>query len=183
MIAPTRLAALVVVLAAVAAWATADACGLEGGPGDSFGAAYPGSLAVAFAAHDALIAGSLLPDPVLEAGESHDRGDKRLRQLAGALPAHRATAAIAVLLIEPGTWTRLTPRAGAWVVTEHVEGPAEGETTLIASELAVRDLTDGRLTAREAMARGLLSVDIREPLTAALVQTFPDRTISDEPGS
>lgn len=98
--------------------------------------------------------------------------------LAKALPVLDGAGPIAVLLIEPGLWTRLMPMAGAWFVTEHAEGPGVGEVTLIASELAVRDLANGRLTTREAMARGLLSVDSCGPLVAALLQAYPDKPAS-----
>ena len=82
-----------------------------------------------------------------------------------------------MLLIETGTWTRLTPKAGVWRVTEHAEGPRADDVTLIASELALRDLVDGRLSVNESLARGLVTVSgnrrFRELLIAALRQAYP----------
>ena len=140
--------------------------------------AHPDSLAVAFATHDAVSAGVLMPDTALQATLAHDRADDRLRALAAALPVQDHAGSIAVLLIETGGWTLLTPKDGVWVVSEHVDGPQSGETTLIASELAVRDLASGRLAASDAMAHGLLSVSVGEPLAAALMQAYPDRSSS-----
>lgn len=155
---PTRLAGLVVMLAAAASWVSAEACGLEGGLGDSWGAAHPGSLDVAFATRDAIASGALAPDPALEPAAAHERSDERLRLLAAALPAPQASSPIAVLLIEPGLWTRFTPKAGLWAMTEHADGPQASDATLIASEPALRDLVGGRLSADEALHRGVLAV-------------------------
>ncbi len=176
----TRLAGFVLAFAVMAPSLPAAACGLEGGMGDSFGAAHPGSLEVAFAARDALDAGVLAPDAALESTLGHDRSDDRLRTLAAMLPARKSAAPIAVLLIETGTWTRLTPNAGVLVVTEHAEGPKAQDATLIASELALRDLASGRMSATEALARRVVVVSsdgcCRDQLVAALKLAYPTRS-------
>lgn len=176
----TRFAGFLLAFAVMAPSLPAAACGLEGGMGDAFGAAHPGSLEVAFAARDALDAGVLTPDGALESSLGHDRSDDRLRALAASLPARKAAAPIAVLLIESGTWTRLTPKAGVLVVTEHAEGPQAQDVTLIASELALRDLAGGRMSAEDALARRIVIVSsdgcCREPLVAALKQAYPARS-------
>lgn len=173
--AAAALAALVITLAAATASAPAASCGLEGGTGDSFGTAHPGSLEVAFAVHDAMLAGLVEPDPTLPPAWAHLRGDGRLRMLTAALPMTDAAAPISVLLIERGTWTRLTPKAGTWVATTLADRPDASEFTLMASELAVRDLIGGRLTAKDAMARGLLVVTGQASLVAALNQAYPSQ--------
>jgi hypothetical protein len=120
----------------------------------------------------------LNPDTALPSSLAHDRADDRLRVLAASLPVRGRTGPVAVLLIESGVWTLLTPRDDAWVVSEHVDGPQSGDTTLIASELALRDLASGRLAASDAIALGLLSLSVHEPLAAALMQAYPDRSSS-----
>lgn len=99
--------------------------------------------------------------------------------LAAALPAPKLAAPLAVLLIEPGIWTRLTPRAAAWAVTEHADGPKENDIALIVSEPALRDLIDGRLSGDAALERGVVMVSgdrlYREPLIAALRQAYPGK--------
>ena len=135
---------------------------------------------LAFAARDALDAGVLAPDAALESTLGHDRSDDRLRTLAAMLPARKSAAPIAVLLIETGTWTRLTPKAGVLVVTEHAEGPKAQDATLIASELALRDLASGRMSATEALARRVVVVSsdgcCRDQLVAALKLAYPTRS-------
>ena len=172
-----RLAEFIVALAAASPWAPLAACGLEGGLGNALSAAYPGSLEVAFAARDAIEGGLLELDPALDPILAHDRADERLRALAAEMTAPKSTAAVAVLLIESGPWTRLTPKVGVWTVTEHIDAPQANDFTLIASELAVRDLVGGRLSADESLSRGLVVVSgerrYREPLSTALRQAFP----------
>jgi hypothetical protein len=174
---PTQLAKFVVGLAAAAPWALAAACGLEGGLGDSWSAAHPGSLNVAFATRDAMAGGVLAPDEALQPSAAHERADERLRLLAEALPAPKASGPVAVLLIEAGYWTRLTPKAGKWTLTEHAEGPKASDAALIASEPALRDLVGGRLSADEALQRGVLALSgnagHRQTLLAALRQAYP----------
>ena len=174
-----QLAGIVIAVVAAAPGLPVAACGLEGGPGDSFGAAHPDSLGVAFAARDAIDKGMLARDSALEATLAHDRADDRLRKLAAELPAPKAAASVAVLLVEAGTWTRLEPKAGTWAVTSHADGPQRHDTTLVASELALRDLVGGRLSGIESLARGLVVVSgdrrNREALVSALRQAYPGK--------
>lgn len=172
----TRLSQFVVVLAAAAPWVPAAACGLESGLGDSWSAAHSGSLNVAFATRDAIASGVLVPDPALEPTPAHKRADERVQMLAAAVLENKSATPVAVLLIESGVWTRLTPK-GTWVVTEHVDSPQTSDATLITSELALRELISGRLSAGEALQRGVLALSAesccRETLLAALRLMYP----------
>ena len=119
----------------------------------------------------------LAPEPALDAALAHERTDDRLRALAAALSVPKAPVSIAVLVVEPGIWTRLKPKAGSWGVTGHADGPQRMDITLIASELALRDLASGRLSAADSLARGLVVVvgdrRNREALASALQKAYP----------
>jgi hypothetical protein len=175
------LSALVMALATGSVTQSAWACGLEGGLGDALSAAHDGSLDVAFATRDAITSGWLIPDPDLETEAAHDRADERLRTFAAALPlAPRGARPFAVLLVEPGVWTRVSPRAGRWSLATHIEKPGSGETAVLASEPALRKLVDGQLSADQALSTGVLAVRgvpaERDRLIATLRQVFPDRS-------
>jgi hypothetical protein len=174
-----QLVALAVVLAAATYGVSAAACGLEGGLGDAWSAAHAGSLEVALATRDAIASGALLPDPVLEPALAHERADEHVRRLAAALPMGPSATPVAVLVIEPGLWTRLTPQASVWIVAEHADGPQASDAALIVSESALRDLVGGRLSADEALQRGVLALShekcCRESLLVALRQAYPSQ--------
>lgn len=172
------LTALLVTLATGSVPQAAWACGLEGGIGDALSAAHEGSLDVAFATRDAIASGWLIPDPELEMEAAHDRADERLRTFAAALPVYlRGAKSFAVLLVEPGVWTRVSAKASGWALATHVEKPGNRETTLLASESALRNLISGQLSADKAIESGVLMVRgepvERERLIAALRQTYP----------
>jgi hypothetical protein len=173
-----RLSVLATALAVVAVIPAARACGLEGGLGNAFAVAHDGSLAVAFAARDAIANGRLAGDPRLETEAAHERADERLRVFAAALPvAPRRGSSFAVLLVEPGVWTRVRAKAGSWELASHVDKPVAGETAVLASEAALRNLIDGQLSAEQALAQGLLTVHgeatQQDRLIAMLRVAFP----------
>ena len=176
------LIALVMALATGSVTQSASACGLEGGLGDAFSAAHEGSLDVAFATREAITSGWLIPDPVLETEAAHDRADERLQTFAAALPAApRGARPFAVLLVEPGVWTRVSTKAGRWSLATHVEKPGSGETAVLASEAALRNLISGQLSADKALLSGVLTVRgetaERDRLIATLRQVFPEKSI------
>ena len=175
------LSALVMALATGFVTQSASACGLEGGLGDAFSAAHEGSLDVAFATRDAITSGWLIPDHVLETEAAHDRADERLRTFTAGLPiAGRGAKPFAVLLVESGVWTRISPKAGRWSLATHIEKPGSSETAVIASEPALRKLVDGQLSADHALSKGVLSVRgepaERDRLIATLRQVYPERS-------
>lgn len=175
------LSALVVALVTGFITQSASACGLEGGLGDAFSAAHEGSLDVAFATRDAITSGWLVPDPVLETEAAHDRADERMRMFAAGLPAaQRGARPFAVLLVESGVWTRISPKAGRWSLAIHIEKPDSSETAVLASEAALRKLVDGQLSAEQALSNGVLTVRgepvARDRLIAKLRQVYPDRS-------
>jgi hypothetical protein len=177
------LIALVMALATGSVTQSASACGLEGGLGDAFSAAHEGSLDVAFATREAITSGWLIPDPALETEAAHDRADERLQMFAAALPvAPRGAKPFAVLLVEPGVWTRVSPKAGRWSLAIHVEKPSGSEVTVLASEPALRNLIAGQLSADKALSSGVLIVrgEIveRDRLIATLLQIYPERKIT-----
>lgn len=171
---------LVMALATGSVTQSAWACGLEGGLGDAFSAAHDGSLDVAFATRDAIASGWLIPDPELEMEAAHERADERLRTFAAALPvAQRGAKSFAVLLVESGVWTRVSPKAGRWSLATHVDKPGGSETAVLASEPALRNLINGQLSADKALSDGVLTVRGETPeqdrLVATLRQIFPER--------
>lgn len=197
------LSALVMALATGSITQSALACSLEGGLGDAFSVAHEGSLDVAFAAQDAITSGWLIPDPVLETKAAHDRADERLRTFAAGLPvAGRDAKPFAVLLVEYGVWTRVSPKSARrsfavplvesgvwtrvslesdrWSLATHIEKPDSSETAVLASELALRELLAGQLSADHALSKGVLTVRgataEQDRLIATLRQAFPDRS-------
>ncbi|GAA5183454.1 hypothetical protein GCM10025771_35080 [Niveibacterium umoris] len=172
------LTGLAAALLATTLCAAATACGLEGGMGDSLAAAHEGSLAVAFAAHDAISSGWLSPDTALDTQAAHERADERLRAFVAALPAApRSMRAFAVLQVEAGVWTRVSARAGRWSLATHVDG-LHTDTTVLASGAALRDMVSGQLSADRALSMGLLAVHgdtaARDRLLGLLRQAYPD---------
>ncbi|WP_157651347.1 hypothetical protein [Dechloromonas denitrificans] len=175
------MSALVMALATGSITQSASACGLEGGLGDAFSAAHEGSLDVAFATRDAIASGWLIPDPVLETEAAHDRADERLQMFAAGLPfARHGARPFAVLLVESGVWTRVSPKAGRWSLATHIEKPGSSETAVLTSEPALRKMVDGQLSADQALSNGVLTVRgdpaERDRLISTLRQVYPDRS-------
>jgi hypothetical protein len=64
--------------------------------------------------------------------------------------------AFAVVLIGPMLWTRFEANEGAVTMIPHATGPAPGDVVLVSDEAVMSALAEGRITAREARAEGLV---------------------------
>jgi hypothetical protein len=83
----------------------------------------------------------------------------RLEDLRGRVHAAldgQAMPAFAVVLIGPMLWARFEANDGGVTLVPHATGPAPGDVVLVSDEAVVAALAEGRTTAREARAQGLV---------------------------
>jgi hypothetical protein len=64
--------------------------------------------------------------------------------------------AIAMLLIGPMLWARFEGQEGTVSLESHATGPVGDDVVLVTDEPVVAALAEGRITAREARAQGLV---------------------------
>jgi hypothetical protein len=81
-------------------------------------------------------------------------GELRHRIDAGL--AGQPMPAIAVVLIGPMLWTRFESTAGSVNMVSHATGPVGDDVVIVTDEAVIAALAEGRLTAREARAQGLV---------------------------
>lgn len=143
------------------------ACGYDGMPID-LGLAHPASLEVSLAIHQAYQGGLLAKPLPLAGGFAMRRALNALEKLRGRLPD--ATGSFNLLLVEPGLWARFDAFEGAWQLTLHTPPPTVGEPVAIVGEGALLAMVGGRLSARQALAAGVLRLDA-EPHQAQRWQT------------
>ncbi len=170
------LPALAAVMAAVALAGSppAQACGYHDPASASVGMlnwAYPDALHVRTAVWMAQASGLLARrEPLPEADplsvtfrfqQSIRLRDTqaRLEELRGRV--HTALAgqpmpAFAMVLIGPMLWTRFESPEGTLNMVSHATGPARDDVVIVTDEAVVAALADGRITAREARAQGLV---------------------------
>ena len=123
---PRRIAAAQCLLWALAA-APAGACGYHGLLGDSFSASYPGSIDVAIALRSALDRKQLKAAPAVPPLLGLVRSTRWLEDLGRWAGSSAAGAPdFALLLVEPGLWTRYRKKGGGFVMEPHVAEPAAG---------------------------------------------------------
>ncbi len=79
-----------------------------------------------------------------------------LRHRIDAGLAGQPMPAIAVVLIGPMLWTRFESIAGNVNMVSHATGPVGEDVVIVTDEAVVAALAEGRLTAREARAQGLV---------------------------
>jgi hypothetical protein len=84
--------------------------------------------------------------------------------------------AFAVLLIGPMLWTRFESTAGSVNMVSHASGPVGDDIVIVTDEAVVAALAEGRITAREARAQGLVKTygnrERVEHLSALLDRSF-----------
>ncbi|MEW6454165.1 MAG: hypothetical protein AB1490_26230 [Pseudomonadota bacterium] len=151
-------AALLAATAGVAA-----ACGFDSPLGNTFTPMHPKSMAVAFAVRDATVAGAIEPatDPAAAGQAGYWRAVGHLTALQRALSATHVEggAAVSVLFIDSGLWARLTPTANGFAMDVHTEGAKDGDVAIITSEPVLAAILEKRLSAADALQRGLIVVD------------------------
>jgi hypothetical protein len=87
--------------------------------------------------------------------------------------------AFAMVLIGPMLWTRFESAGGSVNMVLHDTGPVSDDVVLVTDEAVVVALTEGRFTAREARAQGLVKTygdrERADRLSALLDRTFESK--------
>jgi len=169
---PRRLVAAQCLIWALAA-APAGACGYHGLIGDSFSASYPGSIDVAIALRTALDRNQLKAAPGMPPLMGLVRSTRWLEDFGRWAGQHAAAAPdFAVLLVEPGLWTRYRRQGGGFAMEPHVAAPAAGEVVVITGETALQALVERRLTLADALKTGVLRFEGAPEAVDRLQQTL-----------
>ena len=79
-----------------------------------------------------------------------------LRNRIDTALAGQPMPAFAVVLIGPMLWTRFESTAGSVNMVSHATGPVGDDVVIVTDEAVVAALAEGRITAREARAQGLV---------------------------
>jgi hypothetical protein len=144
----------------------AGACGFHGAMGDGFSAMHPRSLEVAFAVREAADQGRLdaaLLDVRAAGVLGVVRATKHLRELGlqlGENPeAWSAAPSMTLLFVESALWARYARSAQGMTPQVHIQGPEAGDVVVVTSEAVINAILAGRLSAGEAMNRGLMVLD------------------------
>ena len=61
---------------------------------------------------------------------------------------------LAIVLIEPMLWSRISPAKGAPELAIHVDGPASGDVVMVTEAVVIAAINVGTLTAGEALGSG-----------------------------
>ena len=159
---------LAVVLAGTTLVGHASGCGLEGDPVTlqmvAMGYAYPDSLNVMATVSQARLAGKL--DRTISIGvqtpEQLRRASLRIGAALWQMRARLARGApgdapsLAIVLIEPMMWSRISTAKGAPELTIHVNGPATGDVVVVTEAVVIAAINEGTLTTGEALSAGLI---------------------------
>jgi len=76
-------------------------------------------------------------------------------RLASDAPAE-APPALAIVLLEPMLWSRLSTEAGTLKLAFHVDGPVRGDVVAVTEEPVIAAINGGTLSAGDALSLGLL---------------------------
>ena len=167
-----RIAAAQCLFWALAA-APAGACGYHGLIGDSFSALYPGSIDVAIALRSALDRNQLKAAPAVPPLLGLTRSTRWLEDFGRWAGQHSVTAPdFAVLLVEPGLWTRYRKQGSGFAMESHVATPENGDVVLITGEPALQALVERRLSLAEALKAGVVRFEGAPEAVARLQQTL-----------
>jgi hypothetical protein len=146
--------------------ASASACAYHGGFQGGISATHPSAVDVASAIEAAEQAGTLesrsLAAPLASLVGYHRtvKQIERLRdQLSSADRRRSAPLAFSLLLIESALWSRFMPELTGIALNIHTPGPERGEPVVLTAAPVIRAVLDGRLSASEALNRGLIRVE------------------------
>lgn len=169
------VAALGLFAAAVGMPSPAASCGYHGALGDGFSALHPRSIGVAIAIREAadehvLDRESVSPKLVdlLALHRATARLD-RLRNSLQALTAGMAIPSFSLLLVESGMWSRYVIEGDTIRLIAHVDAPPAGEPVVVTGNSVLIAIGAHRLTAEDAVRRGLIAVDGPPRLAASLI--------------
>lgn len=136
---------------------------------------YPGSLSVAVAlrkaADSGVIDATALQTPS-RSGALYIDAVRRLQAFRKVLAASPAAAdlpaSFSLGYVESWLWSRYSLADGKVRVDIHTNGPTNGETVVLTSEAVLTELLAGRLSAKRALADGMIRIDGNESQKTAM---------------
>ena len=119
--------------------------------------------------------------PLLAFAHAGRRLDQVRRALADVMEADRAPVSIALLLVEPGLWTRYRVDAGKVVADVHAAGPEPDDVVIVTGEAVLQALIEQRMSLDLAIADGLLVSAGRSTEATGAVNAFGRLSIQATP--
>jgi hypothetical protein len=100
-------------------------------------------------------------DPASAGRAGYWRAVGHLTALQRALSAahDESRTPVSVLFIDSGLWARLTPAADGFSMDVHTDGAKPGDAVVVTSEPVLAAILEKRLSAADALERGLIAVD------------------------
>jgi hypothetical protein len=147
---------------------SALACNYDGVSAVAIAARYPRSVEVSAALRSATNAQVLdrqLVAPTFVNMMGYRRAVRRLQRLRDSLERvvmqdrSPSGAAFSLLLVEAGLWTRYLPDSEGVAITVHASGPQPTDVLVFTGEAAIEAIGSGRMSADEALRRGLIVID------------------------
>ncbi|XNY09596.1 hypothetical protein ACMFL9_32010 (plasmid) [Sinorhizobium meliloti] len=144
--------------AAVWCNASARACSLDGGlSADAFALSHPQSLSVALAINAAASAGEIKRPVVMRSPLSFFTVASYLEKFRTRLAKQSSvTSEFYLLVVEYGLWVRFQPTGEDLKMGRACGKPALSASVVLTGDAVVRALVDRKITAEEALAKGLL---------------------------
>ena len=84
----------------------------------------------------------------------------------------RAPVSIALLLVEPGLWTRYRVDAGKLVAEVHAAGPESDDVVIVTGEAVLQALIERRISLDRAITDGLLVATERSAETMSIINAL-----------
>ena len=127
-------------------------------------AAHPGSIDVAMALQAAAQAGAIATPATATPPASmvaYHRMVKQIERFRDLLESagKRRTPSFSLLLIDAALWSRFTPEPAGIELAVHTAEPDRGEPVVLTSGAVIRSVLNGRLSAADALNRGLIRVE------------------------
>jgi hypothetical protein len=145
--------------------ASATACAYHGGLQAGFSGVHPAAVDVVSAIEAAEQAGTIERQslaPPLASMVAYHRIVRQIERLRDQLsPAERrfGTPVFSLLLIESALWSRFKPDPTGIALQIHTPGPELGEPVVLTAGVVIRAIFEGKLSASEALNRGLIRVE------------------------
>ena len=151
------------------------ACAYHSG-GKAF-AAHPGAIDVAMAIQAAADAGTIEPQSASVPPASmvaYHRMVRQIEQFRNMLEAagkrRNAAPAFSLLLVESALWSRFEPEPAGIELAIHTAGPDSDEPVVLTTGGVIRAVLEGRLSAADALHRGLIRVEAATEAKLALFE-------------
>ncbi len=141
------------------------ACSYHGVLGLGGSAAHPGAVDVAMAIDAAASAGTIempvaKPPASMVGYHRMVKQIERFRELLNSAGSGRdRIPGFSLLLIDTALWSRFAPSPSGFDLNIHTEGSMRGEPVVLSSTGVIRSVIDGRLSAGDAVSRGLIRVE------------------------